>query len=150
MILPYLNYCVEAWGNTYPTNLTRITKLQKRAIRIVGNLGFNGHTNPIFAELKLLKFEDIVKVNTGMVMYKGFYGLLNDRLSKHLIVSNTNTRQKMNFYVKPKRTRLKSFCISCYGVSLWNSLNISIRSSRTPILFKKNFKKMLIRTYLEE
>ena len=150
LILPYLNYCVEAWGNTYTTNLSRITKLQKRAIRIVGNLDFNGHTNPVFAELKLLKFEDIVKVNTGVVMYKGFYGLLNDRLSKHLTISNTNTRQKMNFYVKSKRTRLKSFCISCYGVSLWNGLDISIRSSSTLISLKKKNKKMFIEKYFEE
>ena len=150
LILPYLNYCVEAWGDTYPTNLSRITKLQKRAIRIVGNLGFNRHTNLVFAELKLLKFEDIVKVSTGAVMYKGFYGLLNDRLSKHLMVSKTNTKQKLNFYDKSKRTRLKSFCISCYGMSLWNSLDTSIRSAKTPILFKKSLKKMFISKYVEE
>ena len=143
LVLPYLNYCVEVWGNTYPTNLARIIKLQKRAVRIIGNLEYTGHTNPVFIVLKLLKFEDIVKINTGVVMFKAF----NGRLSEHFIVSFTNTRQKMNFYVKPKRTRLKAFCISCCGVSLWNNLNIGIRRSKTIVLFKKEFKKMCINTY---
>ena len=30
LILPYLNYCVEVWGNTYPTNLNCIRVLQKK------------------------------------------------------------------------------------------------------------------------
>ena len=82
LILPYLTYCVEAWGNTYPTNLLCIKKLQKRAVRIIGNLSYCGHTNPIFLGLKLLKFVDLTKIKTCTLMFKGFYGLLNERLMK--------------------------------------------------------------------
>ena len=34
LVLPYLTYCVEAWENTYPTNLMRTIKLQKRAVQL--------------------------------------------------------------------------------------------------------------------
>ena len=30
LILPYLNYCIEIWGNTYPSNLKEIIVLQKK------------------------------------------------------------------------------------------------------------------------
>ena len=40
LITPYLNYCVEVWGNTYRTNLQPICIMQKKAIRIVNNVGY--------------------------------------------------------------------------------------------------------------
>lgn len=35
VVVPYITYCVEVWGNTYKTNTNPIVMLQKRAIRIV-------------------------------------------------------------------------------------------------------------------
>ena len=35
MILPYLTYACEIWGNTYESRLTQIINIQKRAVRIV-------------------------------------------------------------------------------------------------------------------
>ena len=121
--------------------------LQKKAFRILGNLDYNDHTNSVFLEFKLLKFDDIVKFNTGIVMYKAFNNLLNERLLRCFTVNSTKTRQYMNFYMQFKRTKLKSFSMSCSGVSLWNSLDISVRSCKSVILFKKAFKKVLISQY---
>ena len=94
LVLLYLTYCVEAWGNTYPTNLMCIIKLQKRAVRIIGNVGYCDHTNPIFISLNLLKFVDLVKLKTSVLMYKCYYGLLNERFNKLFSVNSNNTRQK--------------------------------------------------------
>ena len=149
LVLPYLTYCVEAWGNTYPTNLLSIIRLQKRAVRTLGNLGFCDHTNPVFISLNLLKFVDLVKLKTGVLMYKCYHGLLNERLNRLFSLNNSNTRQKMNFYVIYKRTKLKSFSISCYGVLLWNNLDIDIRSSKSVIIFKRKMKKYLISLYMD-
>ena len=96
LLLTYLHYCVEVWGNKYPTNLNRIKVLQKKAIRIFGKLDYNDHTNSVFLELKLLKFDDIVKLNFTVNSTK-----LN------FTVNSTKTRQYMNFYVQFKRTKLK-------------------------------------------
>lgn len=48
LILPYLSYCVEIWGNTYKTNLQPLCTLQKKAIRIINNTGHLEHTNLLF------------------------------------------------------------------------------------------------------
>lgn len=33
--MPYMTYCVEAWGNVYRTSIGPLIKLQKRAIIII-------------------------------------------------------------------------------------------------------------------
>uniref|UniRef100_A0A3Q3QIR5 Reverse transcriptase domain-containing protein n=1 Tax=Monopterus albus TaxID=43700 RepID=A0A3Q3QIR5_MONAL len=49
MFVPYLDYCVECWGNTYKSALWPLFILQKRAIRIVHGLGYRDHMNSSFA-----------------------------------------------------------------------------------------------------
>ena len=34
-VYPYLNYCVEVWGNTFKTHLQTLVKLQRRVLRII-------------------------------------------------------------------------------------------------------------------
>ena len=48
LILPYLNYCCEAWGNTYKSRIQPLYIIQKKAIRICGNLGYRSHARPLF------------------------------------------------------------------------------------------------------
>ena len=55
-----LNYCVTAWG--YQCN--RIIKLQNKAIRTVMISSYNAHTEPFFKNLKLLKIQDILTLQT--------------------------------------------------------------------------------------
>ncbi len=45
VFLPFLNYCAEIWGNTYPTNTNCIFLLQKRVIRIIFGARRLDHTN---------------------------------------------------------------------------------------------------------
>ena len=52
LLYPYLQYCVSVWGSTYPSNLSRIFMLQKRAVRIITKESFDAHTDPIFKNLK--------------------------------------------------------------------------------------------------
>ena len=56
----YLFYYIAVWGSTYPTSLKRLVTLQRSVVRIVNKDAFNAHTDPIFADLKLLKVDQIV------------------------------------------------------------------------------------------
>ena len=66
LILPHLNYCVTAWG--YQCN--RIIKLQKKAIRTVMISSYNAHTESFFKNLKLLKIQDILTLQTLKIYHK--------------------------------------------------------------------------------
>lgn len=70
LILPYLTYCVEVWGNSYKSNTELIYKLQKKAIRFVHNVGYKEYTNPLFLKSHIIKFSELVKLKTAQIAYK--------------------------------------------------------------------------------
>ena len=72
LILPRFNYCLLAWGH----KARRLTKLQKKAIRIINHSNYNAHTDPIFKSRHLLKLEDIYKLQA----LKFYYKFVNNRL----------------------------------------------------------------------
>ena len=69
LVYPYLHYRASVWGSTYQSNLQRLINLPKRVIRIVSRSCFDAHANPIFVSLRILKFEDIIKLQIGKVVY---------------------------------------------------------------------------------
>ena len=50
--------------------------LQKRAVRIIDNVGYRDHTSIIFKKYRLLKLVDIVYYQTYILMYKANQGNL--------------------------------------------------------------------------
>ena len=66
MVLSYINYGILAWGYS----CKRIFLLQKKAVRIVNLSSYRAHTEPIFKTLKLLKVEDILKIQILKFYYK--------------------------------------------------------------------------------
>ena len=68
-ILPYLNCGILAWGNACKTLIDRILILQKRALRIIHNVYFRSHTNPLFLQDKILKINDSYSWYLGIFMF---------------------------------------------------------------------------------
>ena len=56
----HLNYGCSVWSLTTNYNLDTINVLQKKCIRSIKFAPYNSHTTPLFAETKLLKFEDMI------------------------------------------------------------------------------------------
>ena len=54
LILPYLNYCCEIWGNTYKSRIRPLHIIQKRAVHICQKADYRSHTRPMFYQLKTL------------------------------------------------------------------------------------------------
>ena len=102
LILPHLTYCCSIWGNTYKSRLSEVVKLQKKALRIVYNKPFYAPTNSLFQKAGCLKLEDLIKLNTNVIMYKAFNNLLPQNLqcifSNVKNVHDYSTRQKHNLY----------------------------------------------------
>ena len=61
LILPYLTYCTCIWGPNYRTTLHPITVAQKRVVRLIAGVPARTHTSPLFRDLKILKFADLVQ-----------------------------------------------------------------------------------------
>ncbi len=86
LVLSHLNFGILAWG----FQSARLTKLQKKIIRILSCRKYIAHTEPIFKELKLLKLEDILKLQELKLYYK----CKNDKLAYYLqnLPSEPNTK----------------------------------------------------------
>ena len=120
LILPYLTYCVEIWGNTYKTVIDPIFILQKRAIRIINKTEYRAHTNPLFIENNLLKLEDLVDLNTYIFVYKAKNNLLPNCI-QNLFVKRESTYDLRGFHICNipfARTDTRAHCISVKGVTV--------------------------------
>ena len=59
---PYLSYCNEIWGNTYPSNVECLVTLQKQATRLICNAGRLAHTNAMLKDMSILKLSEFLKI----------------------------------------------------------------------------------------
>lgn len=149
LVLPYITYCVEVWGNTYKTNTNSIFMLQKRAIRIVKKTNYREPTNSLFIELKALKFKELVELKTLQIMYKAnnhqlpesIQGLFTERECQH------DLRGTCMFKKNQVRTNAKYHCISVKGVILWNSCQEELKICGSLSKLKKLFKNKTLKLY---
>jgi hypothetical protein len=70
LILPHLQYAILIWGS----KLSRLNKLQKRAVRIISCSRYNAHTEPLFKSLNLLRLEDLYSLNVLKLFFKYKHG----------------------------------------------------------------------------
>ncbi len=87
LILSHINYCILAWGY----RCERITKLQKRIVRILNISKYNAHTEPICKALRLLKVNDIIKLQDLKFHYKYENNLLPYYLQNLLFKTNIHS-----------------------------------------------------------
>ena len=68
------------WGNTYTTNIHGIIILQKRVIRLVCGVKCLEHAITLFQQLGVLKFVDLVKLKTAVIVFRAFHNELQSNL----------------------------------------------------------------------
>ncbi len=151
LVLPYLYYCSEIWGNTYKSRLKKLIILQKKAIRSVCKVKYNTHTAPLFLQLKTLQFLDIIDYKSSIIMYNAYNKCLpahvqsyfNNDTNKH----THSTRQCNDLNIRYVRTKEKQMCISFQGIKLWNNIEDEIKYLPNIESFKYFLKQSLIQGY---
>ena len=146
LIYPYFTYGNITWAANYKSNLDCLIKLQKKIIRIMSNSGFNDHTEPIFRELYIMKFEFLNKFLTGLFMFKIMNNLLpafcQDLFIVNQDIHHYDTRQKHNLHIFRYRVNTSLFSIKINGPRIWNELPISLRTLSSLYAFKSKLKKL--------
>ena len=128
MIFPYLHYCLSIWGAACSTALKPLIILQKRAIRIVASVGYLDPTNDIFKRLKILKLNDIYKLETFKFIHSQLHSnnplielTLNNQIYQY------NLRNRNNIFVMNlghNMNLLQRRFITHNGCILYNALPI--------------------------
>ena len=151
LVLPYLNYSILTWGSSSKCN--KLLILQKRVVRVISNACYREHSGPLFAELNILKCNDLYHLNLGKFMYKCTHNLLPHclntcfTLTSNIHAYNTRCSAKGNLFVQFNRTSKSKNSVVNRGISYWNSLNDSLKSSPSLSMFVKNLRAQFLDSY---
>ncbi len=151
LILSHLNYCILAWGY----RCERITKWQKRIIRILSISKYNAHTEPIFKILRLLKVNDILKLQELKFHYKYDNNLLPYYLQNVLFkpyIHSHETRSQGKIHTWRPMHEYAKKCIQYNNPSTVNSTPTNIIEkiyTHSMQGFSKYIKQNILQSYQE-
>ena len=152
MFYTHLTYGMVLWGNSMAeSNQNKIMKLQKKAVRIVGKAKYNAHTDPIFANLKLLKLKDVIELEIIKYMYQVTHRCLPDPLlntfSVNADVHHYNTRGRNDPRIVNRQYSCLDKSFICRGPMTWSLLGNEIKSAPSYHAMCKRFKRSKLETY---
>lgn len=144
IVYPHLLYCCAIWGGSNKTQLDSLFISQKKIIRIMSFRHSYEHTNPLFTNLKLLKLNEIIHLQTMLFVYKSLNSCpLN--LNFHFVRSHN---RHDNLRIPLCRTTHAQQSVMFRGAKLWNELPQQIRSAGSHTSFKTKLKLFLFDKYL--
>ena len=148
LVHPHLLYCNNILNCTSAKNLTKISKLQKKAIRIITKSKINSHTAPLFKDLKILPFEKLSQQSKLLFMHSICYNYA-PKSFENVFVRNTdrnidyNLRNNDEFALPMVRIEFfKRFPLYSFPHA-WNSLGDLIFQSNR-VTFKIALKDYLL------
>lgn len=148
-ILPLFDYGCNTWGTTSSSNIERLTKLQKRAARIILQADFRTPSVNMFQELGWLSIPNRLIYNKAIFTYKALNAMTPTYISNLLkpmsTAHNRSLRSSSNglLSVPRSRTALYDRSFSHSAPRLWNSLPQSLRTKSSLNDFKSSLKQYL-------
>ena len=115
--------------------------LQKTAIRLVFNVAYLEHTNPLFFIFRSLKLIDIYNYNLGILVFQN--KVLNVFHRNH----NYSTRNRDSLTTEFQRLSITQHSVSFSAAGFWNKIPIGIRESNNLSNFKSALKLYLLENY---
>lgn len=179
LVYSHLSYGVQAWGSASLNDLDKILILQKKAVRIItGNQYFQIYgepavplpaSEPLFKTLKILKFNDIYKLNIAKFIYSTLseespsifsdWFTLTNTVHTHATTSTTTINREQYFdagtveqtkTLFTKRAKLAKYgarMIRVSGPIIWNSIPHNIQESSSLPTFKIHLKNHILEHY---
>jgi hypothetical protein len=156
----HLVYAVEIWGSTLPSHLNAIFLKQKAALRIVSGEKYNAHTEHLFKQHGILKFNDLCQLSKLKLMFQILHQqspqLLQDTwpTNRQRRIQDTDDQEPRlhlrnddDIYEPLARYetthRLPFFSLP----KTWNDLPVNIKSLRSTNVFVNTLKNAYLNTY---
>jgi len=71
-IHPHLIFALSIWGSTFPTYLSKLQRLQNKAIKIIANCNRFQSVSSYFQKIEILKIFVLFQLEIGKIMHKHF------------------------------------------------------------------------------
>ena len=148
LIHSHLSYCTSIYGCANKTSLNKLVIKQKKAMRIIFNVGNRAHTAPLFQELKILNVDKMIKLSK----IKFMHNFINHKLPISFCYAwQKNNERNLGYNLRNAEdlhiiqhhytsiTRLPLFSFA----AAWNGLNM-IKSEPNLKIFLKKLKIYLL------
>jgi len=154
LINSHFSYGILAWGNAERSIIRSSFMMQKRAIRIINNAPYNGHTEPLFKKSRILKLYDLYEYQCIMFMFdylslnlpKSFEGVF---IANKDLPNSGLTRQSNLIHIPQIKSqfsrKLPYYCVP----SIWNEWARSIPNDHSRSEMKRLFKNTKLSEYPE-
>lgn len=151
-----MDYCCEVWGNRFNMHTERITKLQKRAARLILNCNMYTSSKEMFLRLNWLPFYQRVQYFRCLFVYKCINNISSDfyvdvfKPISEIHDRNTRFSSNNNLAIPKCRTEYYSHSLRCSGSILWNRLSNECRQACSLDSFKLSLKKFLFLLHFQK
>ena len=144
-VYPYLNYCVDIWGDTFKTHLQTLVKLQKRVLRIISYSTWRASVDHLYKYYGIMQLKKIHFFKVALLMFRvknmSAPLVLRELFTENIYVHDYNTRQKDKFYVLNAKRNYLQRTISYKGVVIWNYISVYVTYDCSLASFKFALRK---------
>ena len=149
MFHSFLSYGIAVWGFKYKSYFQKLFVLEKKIIKVLTFNKQTAHSTPIFADIQLLKIDDICQLQLLTFVYDCL-NKLSPLFVKCSQVHSYSTRlaSRGDLFLERKNTFQYGIrSIEYNGARLWNMIPSHIREASSSSVFKNNVKKYFLTQY---
>lgn len=147
-----LFYCSSVWSNAADTNLLKLQAVQNFAARIICGLRKFDHVTPLLRELDWLPIKSQLYLRDAVLAFKCLTGSPPTYLSSKFLtrgeISGRTTRSSQLLHIPLYRTKSGQRTFFYRTVSLWNSLDNTLKLCNYSRDFKRKLRAKLLAAFL--
>ena len=144
-------YSAPIWGAACPSTVKRLNILQKRAVRLICNSKMNAHSEPLLADLNILKADDQI-VLQQVTFVNNFRNEKHPKSFEGYFTSLSQSGQRRSRkddydLVRPVTKGGLSFFPKGRIIGAWNHLDLTTKAISEPKCFVEQVRADLISAY---
>ena len=145
-IRPHFDYCSVVWESSTCSNTDKITKLQRRACKLIVRNEYS-NLEEALNRINIMSFSERVFLQKAKVMYKVPNNIAPEYLTNLFKMRELNSNSTLNlrsvsnkhFLIPQPKINLFKNSLSYSGALVWNSIPLNKNNSTTLNFFVQNF-----------
>ena len=145
-----LTFGLLVWSATPKSNLSKLQRIQNKAIRSLAGAAWRDHAFPLYAQLNILSLDKLVLLVLASFMHKyhlkklpkifdNIFTLVSSIYSR----STRNSSKYQQYFISQFATNLLQRYIKFRGSKIWNSVPDKLKQQNHK-QFKNKYKKLLL------
>ena len=147
LVYPHLQYGIIFWGAVNVVDFNKIFRAQKKLIRFIDGAARLAHTEPLFKQHKILKLEDIKKLEMCKFIYSDINFGHRFNFSARNRIHSHNTRNNHSINLPQPRINVIKYSVFYSGLQLFNNIPTLLKNSDSKASFKINLKLSILDSY---